>query len=332
MDWFEKITGFKELPYVGTQRRLKVKEGYLLSDATSARYAVGTLETPTLAALRERAGPLTPAGKQNRIRCVQGDARKLHADPANRGALFQVASQFNLLEMVGPSITPEHGVTRYAQDRTQGPACAIAAGAGTIYRNYLVEVGGGLGQASDRQIDCLADLGAALGNLSGELWSMQNGYALCSSSGLATIDRLLGAATQSEVERLRGLLRIGLHWDVEVTDCSPAEQLVSQAYCSALPVAYSRVRSGSWRRFAGLILEAAYEATMLAATLNSSRGASNRVLLTRLGGGAFGNELPRINAAIERALRLVDGHGLQVDIVCFGEVPDDLRRLVAKFA
>jgi len=57
----------------------------------------------------------------------------MHADSANAGAIFQVASQFNLLEMVSDNVTPEQGVTRYERDATQGPACAIAAGAGTIY-------------------------------------------------------------------------------------------------------------------------------------------------------------------------------------------------------
>jgi hypothetical protein len=66
----------------------------------------------------------------------------MHQSPKNAGALFQVASQFNLLEMVLPRVTPEHGVTRYAHDHTQGPACAIAAGAATIYRNYFVPVDG----------------------------------------------------------------------------------------------------------------------------------------------------------------------------------------------
>jgi hypothetical protein len=65
-------------------------------------------------------------------------------------ALFQVASQFNALEMVAPNITPEDGVTRYQHDRTQGPACAIAAGAATIYRNYFVPVAGGIGQTAAR--------------------------------------------------------------------------------------------------------------------------------------------------------------------------------------
>lgn len=44
---------------------------------------------------------------------------------------------------------------------TQGPAYAIAAGAGTIYRNYLAVVNGQVGQSADTQIDCLADIGAA---------------------------------------------------------------------------------------------------------------------------------------------------------------------------
>jgi len=62
----------------------------------------------------------------------------LHCDIENTNALFQAASQFNLLEMIVPHISPEQGVDRYENDFTQGPACAIACGAGTIYRNYFV--------------------------------------------------------------------------------------------------------------------------------------------------------------------------------------------------
>lgn len=34
-------------------------------------------------------------------------------------------------------IIPENGVTMYANGYTQGPACVIAAAAGTVYRNYF---------------------------------------------------------------------------------------------------------------------------------------------------------------------------------------------------
>lgn len=47
--------------------------------------------------------------------------QELHAE-------FQVASQFNLLEMISPRIAPEQGVGIYAGDSTQGSAGAIAAG------------------------------------------------------------------------------------------------------------------------------------------------------------------------------------------------------------
>jgi len=44
--------------------------------------------------------------------------------------------------------------------------------------------------------------------------------------------------------------------------------------CSALPVAYSGIPASEWAGFATLILEAAYEATVLSAVLNAARGGS----------------------------------------------------------
>jgi len=49
--------------------------------------------------------------------------------------------------------------------------CAVAAGAGTIFRNYFVPVDGLTGQREDRQIDCLREIGVALGaELIPRLW------------------------------------------------------------------------------------------------------------------------------------------------------------------
>jgi hypothetical protein len=57
---------------------------------------------------------------------VTGDVWRMHLLPENAGALFQLASQFNLLEMTGPEVPRENGVvTIYQHDHTQGPACAI---------------------------------------------------------------------------------------------------------------------------------------------------------------------------------------------------------------
>ncbi|MBA3887688.1 MAG: hypothetical protein H0X67_18450 [Acidobacteria bacterium] len=153
----------------------------------------------------------------------------MHADPAHRKALFQVASQFNLLEMTGPDVTPEDGVTRYSHDRTQGPACALAAGAATVYRNYCVPVSDRIGQTRDRQIDCLRDVGAELGNDRNELWTMRNGYAQCTKERLETIAEKLDGCDVAGVDRIRDLVRIGIHKGVQVTDVQ-AEHLVSQAF------------------------------------------------------------------------------------------------------
>lgn len=162
MDWFERITGFPEDDYASTKARLEVDGQFLISKVNGNRHRVGQLEVVTLQNLRARRARSKTKGCNTSVHCLAGDARELHARPEFAGATFQVASQFNLLEMVGPSITPEDGVTRYIGDRTQGPACAIAAGAGTIYRNYFAPVGGGLGQTRHRQIDALAPLGEAL--------------------------------------------------------------------------------------------------------------------------------------------------------------------------
>lgn len=330
MDWFERITGFRETSWADTQRRLSVVEGRLHVDGVSRGWRVGQLELPTLGELRARAAQVRRAPAPLRVSMVRGDVRPLHASEASAGALFQVASQFNLLEMVGPDVTPEQGVTRYAFDRTQGPACAIAAGAGTILRNYLIELPGGCGQTAGRQIDALAVLGAALGNAGGRLWRMRNGYAMFTPEGLREVDARLAAAPPAQIDGARALLRIGLQHGVQVTDVADREHIVSQAFCSALPVSYNRLDEGPWARIATLVLEAAYEATLLAGVLNAAHGGSPVVHLTRLGGGAFGNDDEWITAAMRRALRLAKDSGLDVRMVVYGEPGRHVKELLAE--
>jgi hypothetical protein len=260
----------------------------------------------------------------------------MHKHRENVGALFQVASQFNLLEMTSYDVTPEDGVTRYQGDPTQGPACAIAAGAATIYRNYFVPVRGGTGQTRSRQLDGLADLGEALSEALNKpvsaLWKMQNGYALCARFGLDAIGKYLTTLDSSRLDLLRGKLRIGVHRDVEVTDAVEEERpVVSQAFCSALPVSYTPIPAANWKSFAIFILEAAYEATMWAAVQNAQRGVSNVVFLTSLGGNAFGNHENWIHAAIQRSLQLVSNVDLDVRLVSYRAPPEWFIRIASEF-
>ncbi|WP_374576428.1 hypothetical protein [Phenylobacterium sp.] len=336
MTWFERLTGFAESSYEATRQKLAVEGDRLRSQVNGAAYHIGSLELASLGELRERALRLSRASGQLAVRNVSGDVRKMHQAKEHAGALFQVASQFNLLEMVGPDVSPEDGVTRYAYDATQGPACAIAAGAATIYRNYFAPVGGELGQTARRQLDGLASMGAALSHAldrpRDELWTMQNGYALCTRSGLGAISEHLAALDETNLDRLRSRLQIGLHWDVQATEHpGPEVQLVSQAFCSALPVAYGVRPAELWGPFAKLVLEAAYEATLWAALLNAKRGASKTVLLTRLGGGAFGNRDAWIDEAMYRALDLFRGQNLEVRLVSYGAPPSSSLELEARF-
>lgn len=332
-NWFSRLTGFNEEAYATTQAQMEVQGNTLRSKVNGRSFGTGRFEMVSLAELRQRVAQEQVNAAPTKVSIVTGDVRQMHQMPEYAGALFQVASQFNALEMVGPSVTPEDGVTRYEHDRTQGPACAIAAGAATIYRNYFVPVGEQIGQSAEHQLDGLADLGAALSDRLGcpvsDLWQMQNGYALASRAGLDKISALLLKMDEAARSELAGLLRISLHQDVEVTDgpTSPG-QLVSQAFCSALPVAYGRVAQPHWQGFAQLVLDAAYEATLWAAVLNRRQGGSNTVLLTMLGGGAFGNATEWIHTAIERALKKAKGHGLDVRLVSYGPPPAQLRALV----
>lgn len=337
MDWFERLTGFRESTYGETRERLQSSGGVLHSLVNGRNYGVGALELVSLARLRERVAVASGCSGRLRLRTLSGDVRRLHCSAEHRGALFQVASQFNLLEMVSPDVTPEHGVTRYQHDATQGPACAIAAGAATIYRNYFVPVDGRPGQTRDRQLDGLADVGAALSRGTGlpvsDLWSMKNGYALCRADGLGAIDAHLASLDEEGVDALRSVLRIGLHADVEVTEAgAPAGQFVSQAFCSALPVAYGDLPAATWGRFATLVLEAAYEATLAAGLLQARRGGSAMVLLTRLGGGAFGNRDAWIDSALRRALSMFGGFDLDVRLVSHGAPPASMLALARDFA
>jgi hypothetical protein len=315
--WFEALTGCREESPERVREHLFVDGGRLRSTVSGSHWRYGKLETPTLATLRERVRLILPEHAKTTVREVVADVQALHCDTSNADAMFQVASQFNLLEMTSPHVVPEDGVGMYERDFTQGPACAIAAGAGTIYRNYFAQVNGKIGQSSQNQIDCLADFGNRLGNSDQRHWRMVNGYALPSSKGLESVNERLNNLDESERDELRASLRIGLQLDTQVT-LNGLSHVVSQVYCSAMPVSYTEHSSQLWAPVAILILEAAYEATICASIENAARTGNNRLFLTLLGGGAFGNELEWILDSIHRAISLYADCGLDVAIVSYG--------------
>ena len=329
--WFETLTGFHEQSPEQVRNNISVDGEVMKSYVNGKEFVYGILEIPTLAELRNRVHSSEIHAEELSVREVIANVQHLHASESNAGSLFQVASQFNLLEMVSPDVTPEHGVGGYEYDLTQGPACAVAAGAGTIYRNYFADVNGQKGQSVDNQIDCLVDIGEALGNTDNRLWVMRNGYALATEKGLIEIANRLKSASESEIDELRRLLRIGIQWNTEVT-IADSRHTVSQAYCSALPVAYSCHSSELWSEFAQLILEASYEATFCAGILNYLQNGNNTLYLTLIGGGAFGNKIEWITNAIHRSLNLYKHVGLDVAIVSYGDSNENIQELIKKLS
>ena len=317
MDWFEELTGFKEQSHRDTALKLVFENNSLYSKANQRRYSLGQFELLTLADLRARSSKahIAPGNIHHRPRhlvaVTQADAYQLHCWPEANGAVIQVASQFNLLEMASPDISPEDGVTRYQYDHTQGPACAMAAGPATLFRNYGVQINSQLGQTSQVQINTLAKLITVLNIRDVQ---MRNGYAFVGMEALRELAGRLTALGDTEREWIKGLLEVGVHWNTQVTaNGAPIDQRVTQVFCSALPIAYNTVRTPTlWEPFARLILEACYEATLHVGVLNAANTGNPKTYLTRVGGGVFGNAHEWIDDAIDLALHAVSVCPLEV--------------------
>ena len=327
--WFEKLMGFKEISYEFVQENIKIKGNFLISKVNGKSYQFGKLEIPTLKNLQNQINIKDFEGKIQ-VNEMVGNVREFHCLQGNSNALFQAASQFNLLEMVSPEIIPEKGVGIYENDYTQGPSCAISCGAGTIFRNYFVTINERIGQTRNNQVDCLNEIGKFLKNEELNLWKMRNGYAFPTEEGLNYINSKISKMDFDERENLKSLLKVGIQWNTEVT-ISDNNQIVSQIYCSALPIGYSYIPEIFWKNFAKLILEATYEATFYAGLINYRKTGCNKIFLTLVGGGVFGNKMEWILEAISKSIQKFKNTPLDVKIVSYGQSNYMVRELIANF-
>ena len=182
MTWFEEIFGFRETKE-NINNYITIKENKMFSSANNRSFIFGDLEVPTLKNLRNR---LPEENGTIQVSEVIGDVKELHKKEDH--ALFQVASQFNLLEMISPVITKEQGITRYLSDMTQGPACAIACAAGTLYRNYYTNVN------TLNNIEKMFDE---------KYWTMKNGYALFEERDLLEFNNIIDRFEKTIKENLK---------------------------------------------------------------------------------------------------------------------------------
>lgn len=317
MSWFKKVFGIPEgspgkfgvaeCNYLDTQAAFEYDptDGSLKVGGRPDRiFAAGKFETPSLEEYRARVdlSAAKEAFGNRRIQVIEavGDVSVIHSNADNAGALFQAASQFNALEHTSQHGMPEQGITCYSSDKTQGPACATACPAGTIVRNYFA-FGSKEGQTRERQVRNLAQIEELLDNEKERYFQVLNGYTMATRESLQKLSTIVAGSERLQ-EEIRKQLRIGVQTDTEVLTSrfgsqlyEGPQQLVTQAYCSAISVSYSRCGCDAWEAFARLVLDSAYESTMYAAVENFMRNpdkpGSRKVFLTALGGGVFGNDM-----------------------------------------
>ncbi|OQR88128.1 hypothetical protein THRCLA_10409, partial [Thraustotheca clavata] len=328
-DWFQVLFGFKErsFTYTQVQKKFEIIDGTKLKCMENeAVYDIGSFECVSLKSLREKAKEEGIRGHVRVSHVASKDVFMLHCDRENNHAVFQAASQFNCLEFAHPRARPKDGVTIYAHDPTQGPACAIAAGPGTVYRNYFAEVKNEqentiqIGQSTACQINNLDDVEDLLENHVHQYFHVINGYTDATDKSLRRLNRVLSTIPENI---LCDALKVGVHWNVQVpfekryklVSIESPLQTVTQVYCSAISCGYSYAKTESWALFARIVLKASYEATLWTAILNAVKTSCNMVYLTILGGGVFGNERSWILEAIASAVQKCAEFDLHVIIV-----------------
>lgn len=323
--WFKRLVGFEEINANQVRENILLEGEYLTSKINGKKYRHGRLSIPTLYELRNRLADLEEYNDEIAISELVGNVRTLHIE--NENATFQAASQFNLLEMASPHVSPESGVDIYENDYTQGPACAITCGAGTVYRNYFVKLKDQIGQSRSNQVDCLNDIGEYFDNNNSHLWKMENGYAFATREGLKNISEHIEKLSVIEYEELKSKLRVGIHFNTEVT-VHEQNHLVTQVYCSALPIRYSSIETNEWEAFARLILEGTYESTFYAALQNYKETGNKNLFLTLVGGGVFGNPIDWILESIEKSVIKFRNTPLEVKIVSYGGSKEKVRNFL----
>ena len=329
--YFKFVFGFSEKSIPEVLERVSVEMEGRVAHIVSpgGRYQAGEFEVVSVGELRERAAALPPAGRKGTFSLILGngirsrnfadiDVGGIQANPASRGALFQVASNFNCLEFVSSSDSARRGITKYVSDHTQGPAASISCAPATIFRNYfvphIVEGKEYRGQLEE-QICLLRDV---------PLIPVRNGYVKFSKE---TLLRLHEEGDVFDWEAAVNRIRVGIQWNAQVTSgtkthelemCTDPEQRVSQIFSAAMDMGWNNPADDVLVvRAATTLLRASYAAAVLTARINAAKGGQPTCFLTLMGGGVFGNKASWITDAIVELKDEIVASGVDFRLVLF---------------
>jgi hypothetical protein len=256
--WFSRIYGFQEMFNETTSnvnRLMKLSKGnqeriyltYTDIFAHESKFDAGIPLYKSTGLLLYEANSIISENPVQPIityREINADVKKLHANSKLAGSLFQVASQFNSLEMATPDHTPEMGITIYQHDRTQGPFCAMACPTGTLYRNnFMMNISRDKSwepQTETNQINTLETIIKKFKDSSYKVnFVVKNGYILPATIADSNkLNTLLDNpyALEQMVDDVNYVIQEDVPVLLETNKETPHK--VSQIYCSGFPLAY----------------------------------------------------------------------------------------------
>ncbi|OHT08435.1 hypothetical protein TRFO_23134 [Tritrichomonas foetus] len=335
--WFEELFGFKEsvkAVYENFTCEEKGDSNIITSKANGKSYNAGNFQVRSISSFKD----LKPRGG-GKLSVIVGNGRSTknykmidvlmsEAQPENNGATYLAASNFNCLEFVGEFQTASMGVTGYVYDNTQGPYAALACGPAIVYRNYFVKVDDShIGQI-DKEIELLGDTPIPV----------INGYPSLKES--FETDKKFSSFDWDNLDHYK----VGVHRNCQVTTTETPNRkfylhdnenhIVHQVYAAAFNFQGNCDLCKFTEKIGANLLKAEYMATVYAAWENSllypDRPGSNKLYLTLLGGGVFGNPENLILGAIAECCEVIEKSGLDVYIVCYCESSQTMRVIEEK--
>lgn len=325
--FFEDLIGVPEVEFRTSNELVKkawAAPQTVTNLSTGRHWQCGRLTLPELRSLREQ--KIGRRGNKSgflNVLCAANDLRQvdighLQSSPENNNALFQVASNFNGLELMNKF--DDHAmleVGNYIFDKTQGPFASISAAPGLMLRHYFPFYDPETTpmewrqKYEGRQIEMLGDTHLRT----------TNGYLELE------IDSVLGALDD-------GLIRVLHHRDVQVAFGAVQgseheflqrdDQVIDQVFTASADLAPFENRKilekypSELETMVKKLLTASYEGALRSAL----RAGRERVFLTLIGGGVFRNPASWLADVLEQQIPLIMESGLTVLLNTYRGISD----------
>lgn len=318
---------------------------FLKNSANNKRFRAGKFSQLSIGELRGKTAAIssTTPGSFNVIEALDPAGKKYYkfveiganqAASANEDAVFQVASNFNALELVS---SDDHmkNITGYFNDLTQGPFASISAAPGTILRHYYMFYKPDT-NPSDWQQYPVPDRLWRKSDANKQINFLENTDIPIVNSYVAFSKRRPAQVNNFKVEDIQ----IGWHEGIQVTSGlmpNPQKhtqfylpnQIINQVFTAAVDFSSNARYKEDPKaiQIAQAVQDAAYEGTIRAAVAAGKK----KVFLTLIGGGVFANKLEWIANALEKMKDFIKKSGLEVTLVIFNGNDSRLRDQIVAF-